>query len=273
MAKIAVIKVGGDVLLSQPQWRGLAENISYIHQTGWQCIVLHGGGPQVNVLQQQLGLIPNKIAGRRVTSQRDLMCVMQAIAGQVNVELCNRLQQSQLPVIGTHGASGIIQANKRPPMKVPGQESLIDFGLVGDVESINAAHIRSLLQTGAIPVIATLARDNEGNVYNINADTTVVAIARELQADLLCMVTAVGGIYKDLDKPETLLDIVNQPIATQMIADNVIKDGMIAKVQEALNVVAKDVGQVVITSLVKKDNLQQLLETPTNYKLGTRIIR
>lgn len=273
MAKIAVIKVGGDVLLSEPQWRGLAENLRDIHTAGWQCVILHGGGPQVNQLQEQIGLTPNKVAGRRITSERDLLCVMQAIAGQVNVELCNRLQQWQLPVIGTHGASGIVSATKRPPMVVASHEEPIDFGSVGDVKTINHELLHSLLNAGLIPVIATLARDDEGHLYNINADTTVVAIARELQADLLCMVTAVGGIYENLDRPETLYPTVNESIANKMIADEVIKDGMIAKVQEALKVVSEGVGQVVITSMAKKGNLKQLIEAPESYQLGTRIIK
>ncbi len=272
MPKTAVIKVGGDVLLSEPQWRGLAENIQYIHRAGWQCVILHGGGPQVNSLQEQIGLTPNKVAGRRITSERDLVCVMQAIAGQVNVELCNRLQQWHLPVIGTHGASGLISATKRPPMLVSGIEKPVDFGLVGDVDAINTEQLLALLSAGLIPVIATLARDEQANIYNINADTTVVAIARALQADILCMVTAVGGIYRDIEDPESLITTINAEIAEQMIADNIITDGMIAKVQEALGVVADGVGQVVITSMAKQDNLLNLIQSPDNYCSGTRIL-
>ncbi len=268
---IAVIKVGGDVLLDESQWRGLAENVSYLHSQGWHCVLLHGGGPQVNALQEKIGLTPNKVAGRRITSPDDLLCVMQAIAGQVNVELTNCLQLAGLPVVGTHGASGIITAKRRPPIEVSGVDGLVDFGLVGDVQSINEQYLQNLLSHQLIPVIATLARDDDGVIYNINADTTAVAIAKALQADILCLVTAIGGIYADIADPGSLITTINDAKADQLIAAGVITDGMIAKVQEALGVVNDGVGRVVVTSLTSSGNLQQLVTKQQNYAMGTII--
>ena len=207
---VAVIKVGGDILLDESQWRGLADNLSDLHRQGWHCVLLHGGGPQVNELQRKLGMTPNKVAGRRITSEQDLLCVIQAIAGQVNVELTNALQQYDLPVIGTHGASGVITASKRPPVAVTGVDGLVDFGSVGDVQAINSRLLRKLLNCDLIPVIATLARDEEGALFNINADTTVVAIAKSLQADLLCMVTGVGGIFADINDSDSLIQSIDR---------------------------------------------------------------
>ena len=269
---IAVIKVGGDVMLAEPQWRGLAENITYLHNNGWQCVILHGGGPQVNELQQRLGLTPKKAAGRRITSPDDLLCVIQAIAGQVNVELTNRLQLWNLPVLGLHGASGIITARKRPPITVSGVDGLVDFGAVGDVTEINRQRLSELLDLGLIPVIATLARDEFGSLYNINADTTVVAIAKALQANVLCMVTAIGGIYADINDPQSLINPVDKEKAYQLIEDGVIQDGMIAKVQEALTVISSGVGEVVITSMAREGNMHSLIEEPNSYRMGTRIV-
>lgn len=269
---IAVIKVGGDVLLEESQWRGLAENLSDLYKQGWHCVVLHGGGPQVNELQHKLGMTPNKVAGRRITSDQDLLCVIQAIAGQVNVELTNALQQYDLPVLGLHGATGLIKARKRPPIAVSGIDGLVDFGSVGDVQHINTVLLTQLLDCDLIPVIATLARDDNGSIFNINADTTVVAIAKALQADVLCMVTAVGGIYADINDPDSLLQSINATTATELIQQAVITDGMIAKVQEALSVIADGVGQVVITSMKSTGNMKSLIEHPESYDKGTRIV-
>ncbi len=133
---LAVVKIGGDVLLDPREREGLVDNISELHQQGWDIVLLHGGGPQVNQLQETYGLKTNKISGRRVTSKEDLKVVKQAIAGEVNTDLVSLLAAAALPAFGCHGASGlIIEATKRPPIKVSGQgEQLIDFGEVGDVD-------------------------------------------------------------------------------------------------------------------------------------------
>lgn len=272
MNKTAIFKVGGDILLSEPQWRGLGASLSYLHKLGWRCVVLHGGGPQVNLLQTSLGITPNKVAGRRITSEEDLLQVKQAIVGEVNVKLCNYLQLYNLSVLGTHGATGLIRASKRPPIEVSGVDGLVDFGSVGDVNQINTTLLDLLLDANFIPVIATLARNNTGDIFNINADTTAVAIARAMKADLLAMVTGIGGIYRDIDDADSLIKTIDAGTAAQLIEEGVITDGMIAKVQEALNVVDDGVGQVVITSMAREGNMKSLITSPESYEAGTRII-
>jgi len=186
---IAVIKVGGDILLDRNEHEGLVENIADLHNLGWDIVLLHGGGPQVNQLQSIYGLETRKVSGRRITSKADLRVVKQAIAGEVNVNLVSLLISAGLPAFGCHGASGkLIQASKRPAIKVSGQgDKLIDFGEVGDVTGINHHLLLNLLKSGQIPVIATLGIDPQGRVFNINADTTVVQIAKSLKADLIAV--------------------------------------------------------------------------------------
>ena len=203
---IAVVKVGGDVLLGQVERDGIAANVKDLVDAGWRVVLLHGGGPQVNALQEIHGLTPNKVAGRRITSEKDLQVVKQAICGDVNVTLMQTLQDVGINAFGCNGASGkLVQAVKRPPRVVSGAgDEPIDFGEVGDVTDINAELLNQLTNLGLVPVIATLGVEQDsGRIYNINADTTVVQIARALKADLLLLTTAVGAIYRDLDKPET----------------------------------------------------------------------
>ncbi|HFB66332.1 MAG TPA: acetylglutamate kinase [Aeromonadales bacterium] len=246
---LAVVKVGGDVLLGEAERQGISNNIYDLIEADWQVIVLHGGGPQTNRLQQQLGMTPNKVAGRRITSESDLIVVEQAICGEVNVALTQLLQDKAINAFGCNGASGkIIIAEKRPPRVVSGAGAdAIDFGEVGDVTAINSKLLQGLLDLELVPVIATLGVEkNSGRVFNINADTTVVQIARAMQADLLLLTTAVGAIYKDLSSPETRIAKVNATEARQLIVDGIIQGGMIPKVEEALSVLKDGVKKIAI---------------------------
>ncbi len=269
---VAVIKVGGDVLLEQAEREGLANNIKALKNKGWQVVLLHGGGPQVNNLQQKHGLTPNKIAGRRVTSEADLVVVKQAIAGEVNVNLTAELLKAGLPAFGCHGASGqLIKATKRPPVIVSGGGSEpIDFGEVGDVSEINHDLLNGLLSLNIIPVIATLGVSENGRIFNINADTTVVQIARALKANLLLLTTGVGAVFEDLSKPETRIKEVNREQARALINEGVIQGGMIPKVEEAMTLLSEGVDSIAIVSGRHDGAFLAVADGTGEY--GTRII-
>ena len=246
----AVIKVGGDILLSEEQRQGLVGNVSDLYTLGWNIIILHGGGPQVNSLQNQLGHQSQKIAGRRITSKDDLKAVVQAIAGEVNVNLVSLLSSVGLPAFGCHGASGmLIKAKRRPPVKVSGGgDSLIDFGEVGDVQSINHQLLNGLLGLGQLPVIATLGMNDQGQIFNINADTTVIQIAKAVKAKLLLLITEVGGILRDINDPESLIPEINPQQAESLIKQGIICDGMIPKVEEAVKLLSYGIDSIAIAS-------------------------
>lgn len=269
---IAVLKVGGDMLLKSSDREGLASNIADLHSAGWHCVVLHGGGPQVNALQKLHGLVPNKVAGRRITSQADLTVVKQALCGEVNVDLISALIAAGLPAFGCHGASGaLIQAQKRPPVHVSGQgDELIDFGEVGDVSGINNELLFALLDAGQIPVVASLGIDSSGRVFNINADTTVAAIASALQADLLILSTMVGGIYADIKDSNSRFSEVTPTLAKQLIIDGVITDGMIPKVEEALGLLNKGVASIAICNAAQKGSFLDIANGRGS--VGTRLL-
>ncbi len=270
--KIAVIKVGGDVLLDSQESTGLANNISQLRANGWSIIVLHGGGPQVNRLQTCHGLVANKIAGRRITSKQDLLVVKQAIAGEVNVNLVSILSKAGLPAFGCHGASaGLIKAQKRPPVMITGGgDKPIDFGEVGDVTGINSKLLSGLLELNVIPVIATLGISNEGQIFNINADTTVVQIAKSLKANLLLLTTQVGGVFVDLNDPTTRINQVDRKKAKQLIDEGIIQGGMIPKVEEAMTLLSEGVETIAIVSGKYSGAFMAVAEGTGEY--GTRIV-
>ena len=247
-ARIAVIKVGGDMLLKEGERQGLANNVKDLTDAGWQCVLLHGGGPQLNRLQNLHGLEPQKVDGRRITSEDDLLVVKQALCGEVNVDLVSALLAAGLPAFGCHGASGLlIEAQKRPPVDC-GSHGLIDFGEVGDVVSINTDLLQNLLSADLIPVLASLGVSRDGRIFNINADTTVAAIARALKADLLILCTAIGGIYHDVSDAQSRLPELTPSLAAQLIQDGTIRDGMIPKVQEALALLDQGVARIAISN-------------------------
>ena len=268
---IAVIKVGGDMLLNEADRQGFAANLKDLIDTGWSCVVLHGGGPQLNTLQEQHGLVPTKIDGRRVTAEADLLVVKQALCGEVNVDLVASLIGSNINAFGCHGASGLlIQASKRPPMKFD-DHGLVDMGQVGDVTDVNVTVLQGLLSMGLVPVIASLGINQDGSVFNINADTTVTAIARALKADLLILSTMVGGIFEDIKDPTSRIPEVTPESAAELIASSVITDGMIPKVQEALALLDQGVGSIAITNAAQDGGFLSIAKGDDS--IGTRIIQ
>ena len=247
---LAVIKVGGDVLLEQRQLVGLTRNLTDLRDAGWSCVILHGGGTQVSELQRLHGLPVQRVAGRRITSAEDMLAVKQALCGQVNLDLVAALAAAGLPAFGCSGASGgIIQARKRPPVKVSGGGGEpIDFGQVGDVTDINTDLLEGLLQLGQLPVVASIGIGRGGELYNINADATATAIALALRAEALILTTAIGGVLQDPTDANSRIDVITPESATQLIGQGVISDGMIPKVEESLKLLQHGVGRVAITS-------------------------
>lgn len=268
---LAVIKVGGDILLDDVQRTGLAKNIMGLIEQNWQVVVLHGGGPQLSTMQSRCGIEPRKVAGRRITSKEDLVLVKQVLCGQVNVDLVSILQAHGVNAFGCHGASGkLIQAEKRPPTIVSGGGGeAIDFGEVGDVTSINTEVLNSLLAANLVPVIASLGMNDNGDVFNINADTTVVQIAREMSAELLIFVTGIGGIFQDIKNPASRFAQLDSTAARKHIDSGVIVDGMIPKVEEALSLLESGVDTIAIVDTRMPLAFTSIASGNTNY--GTLI--
>ena len=270
---VAVIKVGGEVVLDPVQLQGLIGNISDLSNAGWQCVMLHGGGEQVSALQAIHGLPVNRVGGRRITSKADLLAVKQALCGQVNVDLVAAMVARDLPAFGCSGASGqLIQAVRRPPRVVSGAgPDPIDFGEVGDVVGINAELLRGLIALQQIPVIASLGISDKGELYNINADTTATRIAAALNAEALILTTSVGGILRNVDDPRSRIDSVTPESARELIEQGVIADGMIPKVEETLELLESGIKHLAITSAVQVGSFLDVINQSGDS--GTRFVR
>lgn len=268
---LAVIKVGGDILLDESQRTGITTNILQLIEKNWHVVILHGGGPQVSAMQSRCGIQPRKVAGRRITSKEDLVLVKQVLCGQVNVDLVSLLQAQGANAFGCHGASGkLIVAEKRPPIRLSdGSCDPVDFGEVGDVTEINTGLLRSLLAADQIPVIASLGINHNGEIYNINADTTVVQIARNMSAKLLIFVTSIGGIFKDISDPTSRFANLNTVTAQQHINNGIIVGGMIPKVEEALSLLESGVDTIAIADVRNAEVFNSIIDGKNSY--GTLI--
>ena len=250
-SKTVVVKVGGDVVLDPKLAETFSNNIAALQNAGARVVILHGGGPQVTALQKALGQTPLKVGGRRVTRPEDLVSVVSAICGEVNVNLSSALIQAGVNAFGMHGLSGqSVVAVKRPPRVVSGGgNEPIDFGEVGDVVRVQTRGMKALLDAGFVPVMATLGGSEKGErVFNINADTTAVSLAQAFKADWLLLVTQVGAIFGDLDDASTRVKEVSEKNAQALIGEGVIVGGMIPKVEEALRSLHEGVGRVGIVA-------------------------
>lgn len=269
---IVLVKIGGDVLLDLHERDGLGENIRQLVEADFDVVVLHGGGPQVSTLQQKLGMTPKKVGGRRVTSLEDLRVVQQAICGEVNVALTSLLLSHGVRAFGCHGASGqMVHASKRPAKVVAeGGVEPVDFGEVGDVTGIDTNLIRGLLGLSLVPVIATLGISPEDSrIFNINADTTATRMAQALSATALLMVTQVGGVYRDLAKPETRYEQLRASEARKLIEEGVIAGGMIPKIEEALEVLEQGVAAIAVVGAREVGSFLRVVRNEGGF--GTRI--
>jgi acetylglutamate kinase len=250
----------------------LAADIVELTRVGQSVIVVHGGGPQATELQQKLGLTPKMVAGRRITDAETLEVMKMAVAGKVNVDTCAALVAAGAEPVGLHGASSlVILATKRPPKVVAGAgPDPIDFGHVGDVVGVNELLLTQLVRTGRIPVIACLGADQQGRVYNINADTVANRIAVAINARALMLVTDVPAVLRDVNDPSSRIPRLTAADGKRAIADGVITKGMIPKVEESFAAIAEGVRAVHIVGRLNRGDLAKEVLAPGS--VGTVLV-
>lgn len=258
-----IVKVGGTTLEDDVQIAAIAADLLALHEEGAHIVMVHGGGPQVTVLLEQLGIPQARRAGRRITDAPTLEVVKMVLAGQLNVNLALSLQAKGLPIIALSGVSSqIIDGVKRPPRIVSGWgDEPVDFGHVGDIVGINTAPLRLLCEGGYIPLMNSLGADAVGNAWNINADIAATRIARALEADHLVLVSGdVRGVMRDPADPDSRIPSLTVAEARAAITDGVIKGGMIPKIEESLIVLGDGVGAIHIVGSLKNGELRAAVE-------------
>lgn len=272
--KTFVVKFSGKVTENKENLASLAEELALIHQVGIKVCVIHGGGKQLTQLAQKLGVAQTVIDGRRVTDDDTLELAKMIFAGKINTEILAALRQRDTDAVGLSGVDGdVISAVKRPPKDVlnraTGETTTVDFGNVGDVVEINEKLLSLLLDNDYLPVISSLGADDNGQIFNINADTVAAEIAVKLKAEKLVLLSDVNGIYLDPNDESTKLSKVTIADAEKMIADGSATGGMIPKLQNLISLLQRGVKSAHIIS--GNDRNALLAEVFTDEGTGTMV--
>jgi acetylglutamate kinase len=270
-----VVKLSGKVTENHDNLTSLAEELALLHQVGIRICVVHGGGKQLTELASKLGVEQTIIEGRRVTDDATLEMAKMIFAGKINTDILAALRQRNIEAVGLSGVDGnIVHATKRPPKEIlnrqTGVRDKVDFGYVGDVVQINSRLLTVLLDHGYLPVISSLGADDEGIVFNINADTIAAEIAVQLQAEKLILLSDVDGIYLKADDAETKLSRLSAVEADELIATGAATGGMIPKLQSITTLLRRGVHSAHIISGTNRNAL--LSEVFTDKGTGTMIV-
>lgn len=267
--KVMVVKYGGNAMTDPELESSFARDIVLLKTVGIHPVVVHGGGPQVDSLMNELGRTSDRIDGMRVTDKATMNVVEMVLGGSVNKSIVNLINQHGGRAIGLTGKdANLIRAKKLPMQKTDEQGNItqIDLGYVGDVVSIDRNVIDLMISSNFIPVIAPLGVDENGETYNINADVVAGKVAEFMQAEKLILLTNIKGV---LDKQGNIATGLTPDKVDEMIADGTISGGMIPKISYALEAVKNGVKSAVIVD--GRVPHATLLEIFTDKGVGTLI--
>ena len=265
--KTIVVKYGGNAMTDEHLKRCFARDVVLLKLVGFNIVVVHGGGPQIEHVLGRVGKKGEFIQGMRVTDAETMEVVEMVLGGQVNKDVVNLINQAGGKAVGLTGKDGrFIRAKKLLLENKDNPGDLIDVGQVGDITKIDPSLI-ALLETGAfIPVIAPIGVGPEGETYNINADVVAGKIAEVLKAEKLVLLTNTPGV---LDKAGELITGITPREIDAMVADGTLSGGMLPKIGSALDAARNGVNGVHIIDGRVEHAL--LLEILTDHGVGTMI--
>lgn len=231
--RTVVIKYGGHAMADESLREAFAEDVVFLRYAGIRPVVVHGGGPQITRHLDRLGVESVFTGGLRVTTPETMEVVRMVLVGQVNRDVVGLVNAHGPFAIGMSGEDARLFTAERRPALVDGAE--VDVGLVGDVVDVQAGAVRSLLADGRIPVISSVARGREGEIYNVNADTAAAALAVALEAEKLVVLTDVEGLYADWPASDEVVSELDTDQLQAMLPG--LGAGMIPKMEACLRAV------------------------------------
>lgn len=263
--KILVIKYGGNAMTNKELKDAVMTDIVLLSLVGVKVVLVHGGGPEISDMLGKLGIESRFVNGLRYTDEATVDVVKMVLAGKVNKELVQLLTQHKGSAVGLCGIDGgMLMAEKKTTDD--GQ----DLGFVGEITKVNTKPILDALANGNVPIIATVAADEEGNTYNVNADTAAARIAAELGAENLILMTDIAGLLRDKDDPSTLIPEVNVSEVPFLKMQGIISGGMIPKIDCCVEAVRRGVNKTVIIDGRVPHSI--LIEILSNEGIGTQFI-
>ena len=260
--KIVVIKYGGNAMVNEELKTAVMGDLVLLSLTGIKTVLVHGGGPEITSALNRMNIESKFVDGLRVTDKETADIVQMVLAGKVNKDLVKLLGAHGGRAIGLSGVdAGMIKAR-------PVDERL---GFVGEITSVDPRPILDLLDNGYIPIISTVGCDDNGNIYNINADTAACAIAASLGAESLITMTDINGIMRDTSDESTLIPLIRADEMSELLNRGIISGGMIPKVESCIKAVNSGVKKVIIIDGRVPHSI--IIEMFTNEGIGTMFIK
>jgi acetylglutamate kinase len=264
--EIVVIKYGGHAMIDEELRAGFAHDLAFLRYAGLRPVVVHGGGPQVTEFLGRLGIESTFTAGLRVTTPETIDVVRMVLAGKVNKDIVGLVNRHRPFAIGLSGEDANLFTARRKLAVVDGER--VDIGLVGDIVATDPGVIRALLGDGRIPVVSSVARGEDGETYNVNADTAAAALAVALGATKLVVLTDVDGLYRDWPASTEVISQLYAAELERLLPS--LSSGMIPKMEACLTAVRGGVPQAHVLDGRLKHAV--LLEIFTDSGIGTMVM-
>ena len=269
--RTVVVKYGGHAMTSPDLQRAFAEDVVFLRYAGVHVVVVHGGGPQITAHLDRLGVVSEFRGGLRVTTPETVEVVRMVLVGQVNSDVVSLVNQHGPFAVGLSGEDARLLTAERQDAVVDGRP--VDVGLVGEVVDVQPQILRALLAEGKVPVVATVARGADGQLYNVNADTAAAALAVALGAEKLVVLTDVEGLYADWpasadDAPAELISEITADELAALVPT--LSSGMVPKMQACLAAVRGGVPRAHVLDGRVAHSL--LLELVTDDGVGTMVV-
>ena len=265
VGKVMVIKYGGNAMIDDELKAAFAQDIVFLRMVGVKPVVVHGGGPQISAMLKRLGIPSEFRGGLRVTTPEAMDVVRMVLMGQVNRELVGLLNAHGPLAVGLSGEDAGLLTAERKGIRLDGKE--VDLGLVGEVTEVRPEAVLDLINAGRIPVVATVAPDEDGLVHNVNADTAAGAIAAALGAERLIVLTDVAGLYADWPNSTEVIRQIRAADLAALLPS--LAAGMIPKMEACLTAVQAGVPKATVIDGRVPHSL--LLEIFTDEGIGTMV--
>jgi acetylglutamate kinase len=258
--RTVVIKYGGSAMVDEELRSTFADDVAMLHYVGIKPVIVHGGGPHISRAMGQRGIEPQWVEGLRVTDAETIRVVQSTLAGEINPDIVRLINAHGSVAAGVNGLDGNLFLAR------PKDERL---GFVGDITEVNPDLIHGLQDQGYVPVVAPLARGEDGKAYNLNADTAAGALARALGALKVVFLTDVEGLYRDLGNEDSLIARIIVPDLLELISGGSVSAGMLPKLEACIAAVQGGVERAHILDGRMQHAL--LLEIFTPEGIGTMV--
>jgi acetylglutamate kinase len=272
--KIVIVKFGGSLMDNEQYVDSILRDVVFMHSVGMKPVVVHGGGGHISDEMRRAGLTPRFVEGYRVTDGETIKVVERILVNELNVMLQSKVRAFGVTPEGHSGRDfGIVQVSRFEPTAEGhpnGQGPTVDIGYVGHVERIDVGPILSILDSGRLPVIASLGLGQDGHTYNVNADEAAGEMAIALRAEKLVFLTDVSGILRNTDYEDSLISTLRVSEAEELLNGGTARGGMIPKLRACVKAVRQGVHKTHIIDGRLTHSL--LLEIFTDKGVGTQLV-